>query len=239
MACRTLLLKLNDSAQIVLPARQRPASMNHLRNRIVPWVPHSVDPICCSLKGLLPLIIQVVEARSAENALFRFLLSRYHYLGYGNTVGENLKYLIRDASGRVIACLLFGSAAWKLSSRDVYLGWSEETRKRNLYLVTNNMRFLIPEWVRVPHLGSHLLGRVARRIEDDWRQKYGHPVWLLETFVNRERYKGTVYRASNWVDVGVTTGRSRNDRYTRIKVPAKDVYVYPLSKQFRRELCDG
>ena len=101
------------------------------------------------------------------------------------------------------------------------------------------MRFLIPEWVRVPHLGSHLLGRVARRIEDDWRQKYGHPVWLLETFVNRERYKGTVYRASNWVDVGVTTGRSRNDRYTRIKVPAKDVYVYPLSKQFRRELCDG
>jgi len=239
MACRTLLLKLHDRGQIVLPARKVPATVNRSRNRIIPWVPHCIDPICCALKQLLPLIIQVVGKSSAENALFRFLLSRYHYLGYGNTVGENMKYLIRGGTGRVVACLLFGSAAWKLQSRDAYLGWDAETRKRNLHLVTNNMRFLIPRWVRVAHLGSHVLGAVSRGISADWTEKYGHPVWLLESFVNRELFEGTVYRCSNWIHVGATRGRSRNDRYTTMKVAVKDVYLYPLSKHFRKELCHG
>lgn len=239
MACRTLLLKLHDRGQIVLPARQRP-SVNRCRNRSIPAVAHCVDPICCALKQLLPLSIQLVDQDSAaEHTLFRFLLARYHYLGYGNTVGENLKYLIRAASGRIVGCLLFGSAAWKLHSRDTYLGWSEQTRKENLHLVTNNTRFLIPSWVRVPHLGSHLLAAVTRSISSDWIDKYGHPVWLLETFVNRDRFKGTVYRASNWIHVGATTGRSRNDRYTDMKVAVKDVYLYPIAKRFRRQLCHG
>ncbi len=239
MACRTLLLKLHGSGKIVLPARQGSSSPNRSRNRIIPWVPHSIDPICCGLQQLLPLIIQIVSVGSAENALFRFLVSRYHYLGYGNTVGENLKYLIRDTAGRLVACLLFGSAAWKLQTRDRYIGWDEEARKRNLHLVTNNMRFLIPDWVKVAHLGSHLLAVVGKRISSDWSEKYGHPVWLLESFVNREKYKGTVYRASNWVHVGATTGRSRSDRYSTMKVPVKEVYLYPLSKRFRKELCHG
>jgi len=239
MACRTLLLKLHDRGQIALPARKRP-SVNRCRNRSIPSVAHCVEPICCALKQLLPLSIQLVAQDSAsENVLFRFLLARYHYLGYGNTVGENLKYLIRAASGRVVGCLLFGSAAWKLHSRDTYLGWSEETRRENLHLATNNTRFLIPPWVRVPHLASHQLAAVAKRISSDWIDKYGHPVWLLETFVNRERFKGTVYRASNWIHVGATTGRSRNDRYTKMKVAVKDVYLYPLAKGYRQELCHG
>ena len=137
---------------------------------------------------------------------------------------------------RPLACLVFGAAAWKCQDRDRFIGWSAEQRQKNLALVANNSRFLILPWVRVPHLGSWILGQVAGRIARDWQAKYGHPVVLLETFVERERFRGTVYRAANWQRVGQTAGRTRQDRHTCIQVAVKDIYVYPLCRGFREVL---
>jgi hypothetical protein len=151
-------------------------------------------------------------------------------------VGENLQYTVIDAKGRLLACLLFGSAAWKCRPRDEYIGWDAEQRARHLYLVTNNTRHLILPWVRVAHLSSWILGRVLRRLSADWQRKYGHPILLVETFVERERFAGTSYKASNWLCVGSTTGRSRQDRRHTLRVPVKDIYLYPLHRRFREVL---
>lgn len=149
-----------------------------------------------------------------------------------------MKYLVRDRHGRDLACVLFGSAAWKTKPRDEFIGWSQETRSRNLLWITNNTRFLILPWVRVPHLASHVLGRIIRRIRADWNTKYGHPVHLLETFVERDRFLGTCYKAANWKHVGSTTGRSRQDRHTTLNVPVKDIYLYPLIPHFKEALLN-
>ena len=147
-----------------------------------------------------------------------------------------MKYLILDQDARPLACLLFGSAAIKTLPRDQFIGWDQDTRKANLHLITNNMRFLILPWVKVPHLASHILGKVTRRISSDWQRRYAHPIYLLETFVEKKRFQGTCYRAANWICVGESKGRSRNDRYSTLKVPIKDIYLYPLSKRFRELL---
>jgi hypothetical protein len=236
MAARTLLLKLERRGFIELPARRRPSS-NHFRNRCVPVVQYGKEPIRGSLSDLRPLSANVVTPRSEDLRLFKGLLGQYHYLGHRNTVGENLRYLIRDRHGRPVACALFGSAAWKCADRDRFLRWDRSCRERNLQALTNNTRFLILPWVEVPHLASHILGLIARRIRGDWQAKYGHPVHALETFVDRSRFKGTCYRAANWLRLGATRGRTRNDRERRIKAPVKDVYLYPLIPDFRRELC--
>ena len=131
---------------------------------------------------------------------------------------------------------MFGAAAWKCQDRDQFIGWSAEQRKRNLGLIANNTRFLILPWVKVPHLASWILGWVSRRLCADWQAKYGHPVVLLETFVERERFAGTAYRAANWLAVGATAGRTRQDRHTRIQAPVKDIYLYPLGRNFRERL---
>jgi hypothetical protein len=191
-----------------------------------------------ALRDLQPLQAGIVAPGSEDLRLFNGLLAHCHYLGHRNTVGENLRYLIRDRQGRPAACMLFGSAAWKCADRDTFIGWDRTVREHNLQYMTNNTRFLIPSWVQVPHLASHVLGLIARRIRSDWQVKYGHPVYALETFVDRSRFKGTCYRAANWMRLGATQGRTRNDRAHSIKAPIKDVYVYPLSKHFRQELCD-
>jgi len=147
-----------------------------------------------------------------------------------------MKYLVKDRHGRDLACVLFGSAAWKTRPRDLFIGWSHETRSRNLSRLTNNTRFLILPWVHVPHLASHVLGRISRRIRADWQNKYAHPVDLLETFVERERFLGTCYKAANWIHIGSTTGRSRQDRYHTLVAPVKDIYVYPLIPRFKEAL---
>jgi len=166
-------------------------------------------------------------------------LVNHHYLGFSRTVGENLKYLISDRTGRHLACLLFGSAAWKTLPRDSFIGWSDAVRQKNVNLLTNNTRFLIMPWVHVPHLASHILGLVMRRLCDDWRAKYAHPIHLVETFVEHDRFRGTCYRAANWIFVGQTKGRSRQDRYSTLKVPIKDIFLYPLTLNYRKELCNG
>jgi hypothetical protein len=151
-------------------------------------------------------------------------------------VGQNLQYVVRDRGGRLLAVLVFGAPAWKCAVRDQWIEWSPRQRQERLGQIANNTRFLILPWVRVPHLASWILGGVARRIADDWRAKYGRPVVLLETFVERGRFAGTCYRAANWQVLGATTGRSRQDRHRSLQVPVKEVWVYPLQRRVREEL---
>jgi len=237
MACRTLLLKLEALGCFSLPKRQG-SCPNAYRNRAIQAVFHDTRPIEGSLRELSPVSIEVVKD-TGSLSLFGFLLSRYHYLGYRGSVGENMKYLVFDCRGRPLSCVLFGSAAWKVGCRDSYIGWDRAERPQRLHLVTNNMRFLVLPWVRIPHLASHVLGRIVRRIREDWKKSYGHEVVLLETFVEVTRFRGTCYRAANWRYVGRTKGRSRNDRYNTLRVPQKDVYVYPLRSRFREILVHG
>ena len=236
MAARTLLLKLEQRDLIVLPPRRNPP-VNAVRNRSPAWQDHDRTPIVGSLQALLPLSIHTVGTDVRDLALFKSLIAQHHYLGLRNTVGENLKYLVRDRHGRVVGALLFGSAAWQIKPRDAFIGWGVVARRAGLSRITNNTRFLIPEWVRVPYLASHILSRVSRRIDADWRVKYAHPIHLLESFVDRSRFRGTSYRAANWICVGQTQGRTRNGPRGAPPAPIKDVYLYPLSKRFREELC--
>jgi len=236
MAARSLLLKLEARGQIQLPPR-RTASVNALRNRQAPSLEHDQQVIEGPLGSLQPVGLQPVAEGTSEARLFQFLLQRYHYLGLRNGVGENLKYLAQDRQGRPLACLLFGSAAWKAAARDRWIGWSGEQRARHLRLLTNNTRFLILPWVRVPHLASHLLGLVAARLSADWQQKYGHPVYLLESFVEPPRFAGTCYRAAGWVQVGLTTGRTRNDDGRKPRAAPKALYLKALRADARRRLA--
>ncbi len=235
MACRSLLGKLADRGVIELPAL-RCISPNRYRHQAVREVAYDAKPIHTSLHSVQPLrVLNVSTPSTAE--LFSHLLARHHYRGYRQAVGENLRYLITANNGRPLACVLFGSSAWKCVDRDRFIGWNDEQRQRQLSLITNNQRFLILPWVRIPCLASHVLSLVSKRISIDWLEKYGHPVHLLETFVDRSKFSGVCYRAANWQCVGCTTGRSRQDRHHRLSVPIKDLYVYTLSSRTRQRLC--
>ncbi len=235
MAARTLLVKLEQRGLIELPAR-RQVPTNRMRCGAQPAIIEPAEPIDCALADLQPLSVEEVSGQPAQRAWLRGALAELHYLGFGGAVGQNVQYLVRDGRHRPVACAVFGAAAWKCQDRDRFIGWSAEQRQSNLGLIANNSRFLILPWVKVPHLGSWILGRVAGRIARDWRAKYGHPVVLLETFVERERFRGTVYRAANWQSVGITAGRTRQDRHTCIQVAVKDIYVHPLCRRFREVL---
>lgn len=243
MAARTLLLKLEQRGWIELPARRRTPSnrMRHKRLAPLDWAALQT-PTSGPLKTLLPLIIQecsgTEQTAVGQRALFDGLLHRYHYLSHRSSVGENLQYLVCDAQARPVACVLFGAAAWQCAVRDQFIGWTAAWRAEHLQLVANNTRFLILPWVEVAHLASHVLSRIARRLSRDWQTKYGHPIFLLETFVQRDRFAGTAYQAANWVWVGQTKGRTRQDRPdgTWHQAAIKDVYLYPLHRGFRHNL---
>ena len=236
MAARSLLLKLEAQGQIQLPPRQT-ASVNGLRNRPGPPIDHDQSPLEGSLKLLQPVRIQPLAAGTSEARLFQWLLQRYHYLGHRNCVGESLKYLAQAPDGRPLACLLFGSAAWQAAARDRWIGWSGPARRRHLSLLTNNTRLLILPWVRVPHLASHLLGRVTARLSFDWQQQYGHPIYLVESFVQSPRFAGRCYQAAGWVQVGLTTGRTRHDDGLKPRVAPKALYLKALRPDARRRLA--
>ena len=240
MAARTLLLKLEQRGWIVLPVR-RCASPNRMRHKRTPALDPTLDqePWPERGAGLRPLSVTEVSAGpAAERALFEALLHRYHYLSHRSPVGENLQYLVREPAGRPVACLLFGAAAWQCADRDRYIGWDRITRAALLYLVANNARFLIPPWVQGPGLASQVLSQVSRRVGSDWQRKYGHPIYLLETFVQTDRFTGACYRAANWVRVGQTQGRTRQDspEGKPQQVSRKDIYLYPLVPRFAERL---
>lgn len=234
MACRTMLLKLHRRGMIELPAPLH-GDVNHRRGRSFEPVLHDTSPIHSALGELLPISLTIAD-RGPSAELWRTLLHRYHYLGFSTRVGKSIAYLAADAHGRPVGALLFGAAAWKTAARDNFIGWSTQQRRHNLDLIANNMRFLIPPWVQVPHLASHLLALVLRRLSADWTRKYGHPLAAAETFVDISRFRGTCYRAANWIYLGETTGRTRNDVHHKISTPVKAVYVFPLRRDFRRVL---
>jgi hypothetical protein len=235
MAARSFLDKLEARGWIELPPRQRRRGPGFApRLAALPTPP--LAEVEESLAQLRPLQWQVFSARQTQAARFNAYLARYHYLPYRSTVGENLGYLVQDCYGRDLACALLSAAAWKTQPRDVFIGWTPHERQTHLGRVVNNSRFLILPWVRVPELASHILGRVARRVARDWQAHYGHPVVLLETFVERERFRGSCYRAANWLHVGQTQGRTRQDRQHQLQAPVKDVFVYPLRQNFREQL---
>lgn len=231
-AARSFLLKLATLGRVRLPELQ--VHMRRAMRRVPSWPDWQEPPAwTASLPEISPVRVERIEAGSPAAQRWRFYLERYHYLGL-RVVGENQGYLAVDQQGRDVGCLLFGAAAWRCAPRDRKLGWSGSPRPSELGRVVDNTRFLILPWVGVKNLASHLLGAVVRRIAADWQGKYGHAVDWLETFVDRERFRGSCYRAANWECVGQTRGRSRQDRDHRLKVPIKDVYLYDLKSRHQR-----
>jgi hypothetical protein len=234
MVCRGLLLLLHRAGEIELPpVRYTPP--NPLARREAP-APVLIDttPLRDRLNQLRPIDLQQVR-RTPEEALFNSLMEQYHYLGYEQPVGEHLKY-VAWAHGRPIACLAWSSAPRHLRSRDRYIGWSAEARRRNLRFLAYNTRFLILPWVEVEHLASHLLARVTKRLSLEWECVYHHPIFFVETFVDPERFRGACYRAANWILLGQTTGRGKDDQTHRPNRSLKQVLGYPITPRFRELL---
>ncbi len=234
MVCRGLMLGLHRAGHIELPV-QRHVPPNPLAHRRRPE-PVTVDssPIRSGLRELLPLEFRQVR-RTNEEAAFNGLIEAHHYLGYTQPVGEHLKYMVYS-QGRLLACLAWSSAPRHLGPRDRFIGWSPEARRRNIRFIVYNPRFLILPWVEVPYLASHILGRMARILPENWERVYGHPVYFAETFIDPTRFKGTCYRAANWVFLGQTTGRGKADQTHKPNRTIKDVLGYPLSRRFRELL---
>ncbi len=235
IACRSLLRKLEQLGYIQLPPAAQRNDSPARRNNVQPML-HCKKPIRGHLQSISPVKVQLVENSYGLN-LFKYFISTYHYLGWSGTVGENMKYLFYDARDRPLGCVMFGAAAWKVQARDNYIGWGADQRSRNLAYVVNNNRFLILPWVSIKCLASHILGQICGRLNRDWQQKYNHPVYLVETFVQKDRFKGTCYRAANWQYVGETKGRGKMDVHKRCLLPVKDIWLYPLERTFREKLC--
>ena len=234
MVCRGLLLMLERAGQITLPPVKY-VRHNPLAHRARPE-PLLIDatPIQGELRDLGPLEFQLVR-RTAEEPLFNSLLEQHHYLGYEQGVGENLKYLVW-AQSRPLACLAWSSAPRHLGARDRFIGWSAPARRQNIRFIAYNLRYLLLPWVQVQHLASHILGRMAARISQDWVHCYGHPLYFLETFVDPERFRGTCYYAANWIRLGETTGRGKASNSYVPNRTIKHVLGYPLSSRFRERL---
>jgi len=234
MLCRGLLLMLHRAGEIELPAVKRTVR-NRIAERTRPaYVAIEQHPFTGSLSELQPLEFAQVR-RTPEEALFNSLLERHHYLGYERPVGEHLKYLVK-AGGQPIACLAWSSAPRHLKLRDRYLGWSDEARERNVLWLAYNTRFLILPWIRVAHLASHILGRMAKIVPQDWQRLYAHPIYWLETFVDTSRFAGTCYRAANWIEMGETQGRGHRAPTFEQTRPVKKMLGLPLHSRFREIL---
>lgn len=236
--CRGLLLQLERNQLITLPPRIIDNNNNSQRRRISPATfDFQPDPITSTLSALTPIELRQVR-RTPEEKLFNALIRQYHYLGYAQPVGEHLKYLVY-AGTKLLACLCFSSAPYAIDCRDIFLGWSREARERNRHLLAYNTRFLIMPWVRVPHLASHLLGRIAKTISTDWQKIYHHPIVWMETFIDTERFAGTCYRAANWTLLGLTSGRGKYNKTQKQLTSIKAMYGYPLVRDFKERLCHG
>lgn len=234
MVCRGLLLMLHRAGAIQLPPI-RFKTPNPFLRRAAP-APMLIDmtPVTCTLGELGSVELQQVR-RTADEVLFNSLMEQHHYLAYEQPVGEHLKYLIW-AQGRPVACAAWSSAPRHLGSRDRYIGWTAEARRRNIRFIAYNTRFLILPWVHVPHLASHILGRMAAVLSSDWQQMYCHSVYFAETFIDPSRFRGTCYRAANWQLLGLTTGRGKNDQTKKPNRPIKQVLGLPLTPRFRELL---
>jgi hypothetical protein len=237
ISCRDLLRDLDKAGRIKLPPTRHISRIVGAGPEKVERIEHCTDRIETDLRQIAPIRIEIANTKD-EIKLFKSYIAQYHYIGFDRSIGENIKYIVRSAENVPLACMMFGSAAWKCRPRDAFIGWSDAQKRIRLQYITNNMRNLIFPWVRVAHLASHILGGIARRISRDWYAKYGHPIYLLETFVERDRFRGVCYSASNWVNVGTTTGRGRNSTSTKATLPKKDVWLLPICRSFREKMCE-
>ena len=233
-AARDLLLRLEEQGFIELPARLRPK--NNLKQKSLDQVPLFIkEPITGSTGEYDRPCIKLVD--SQDSYLWDYLVHHHHYLGLPKLVGEHLRYMVY-INGQAGACFSWASAAWRVKARDQFIGWDEETKRKNLHLVANNTRFLIPHWVKVKHLASRVLALNVKRLSADWQKTYGHPVYLAETFVDLSRFKGVCYRAANWIFVGQTSGSAKKGNSYLYHGHPKAICLYPLHRQFRRRLLD-
>jgi len=234
MVCRGLMLNLHRADHIRLPPVKRRPPNNIVARKKPESVAVDQSPITGPLREIQPLAIRQVR-RLAEERLFDALMEEHHYLKYTRPVGEHLKFLVMHGS-RPIACLAFSSAPRHLGPRDRFIGWSKEDRLANIRYLAYNTRFLILPWVQVPHLASHLLGRMARTLSKEWEAMYSHPVHYLETFVDPARFRGTCYRAANWISLGLTQGLGKDAQTKDPNRSLKEVMGYPLTRRFREIL---
>jgi hypothetical protein len=236
MSAKVALLRMHRDGLIALPD---PKHEGHNVRRPLAVTPASnpKDPLDCSRGDIQDLRLRRIQTR-ADSRLWNEFIGRYHYLGYVPLTGAQIRYFI-EGNGQILGALGIGASAWKVAPRDLFIGWSHEQRQARLQLIVNNSRFLILPWVRVKYLASSVLSMLCRRLATDWHEIYGyHPV-LLETFVERDRFRGTCYRAANWIHVGYTQGRGKLDIHTLRQKPVKEIFLFPLTKNFRIILTDG
>ena len=240
MVCRGLLLMLDRAGQIELPViRFRPPNPLARRERPQAML-IDTTPLNGALADIRPVSLEQVR-KSADEPLFNSLMEQHHYLGYEQPVGEHLKYLVWahcEGKRRPIACMAWSSAPRHLGSRDRYIGWSADARRRNIRFIAYNTRFLILPWIKVPHLASHILGRVTNALPGDWERMYSHPVYFAETFIDPGRFRGTCYRAANWVLMGRTTGRGKASNSYIPNRSIKEVFGLALTRRFRELLSE-
>jgi hypothetical protein len=234
MSCRVAMLRMEKDGLISLP----PPRCGNGNGRHKPKLTKASDPkeLISLPAGELGELFFKPVATPKDSSLYNELVERYHYLGYKPLTGAQMRYLVFGGD-RLLAVLGLGAAAWKVAPRERFIGWDPDQRARNLHLVVNNSRFLILPWITSRNLASRILSGIARRLPQDWRQRYGYSPVLLETFVQQDRFQGTCYRASNWIHVGLTQGRGKLDRKFQRPLPVKHIFLYPLQRNFRLQLC--
>ena len=231
MSCRVAMLRMQEDGLIQLPPPRCPRPQANIRigSETAPS-----DQIDLPVHALPDLQLRLVGTQT-DSRLWNQYIHRYHYLGFKTLPGAQLRYWV-TAGDRLVALLGFGAAAWQCAPRDQFIGWTHQQRQKNLHLVVNNARFLILPWIRSDNLASKVLGLASRQLPEDWQHRYGFRPLLLETFVEKDRFTGTCYRAANWHHVGQTTGRGKLGPSGKQSVPIKDVWLYPLGKIFKYAL---
>lgn len=233
MSCRVAMLRMHRDGLITLP----PPRHGNVNGRTRPRLTSDSDPgepVVLPAGALGELTFTIVQ-RGKLSGLWNELVERYHYLGYKPLPGAQMRYFV-NAGDRLLALLGFGAAAWKVAPRDRHIGWTPEQRKRNLHLVVNNARFLILPWITSRNLASMILSKICKRLPADWRDRYGFTPVLLETYVEIDRFRGTCYKAANWILAGQTKGRGKLDRHHLHPLPRKDLFLYPLRRGYRKNL---
>jgi len=233
MSCRVAMLRMERDGLLQLPPPLKGNGNGHRRPQLTA-ASNPQEPLSTPVGRLGELVVRCVETRK-DSSLWNELIERHHYLGYQPLPGAQIRYLISSGT-RLLAAAGFSASAWKVAPRDQFIGWTPEQRSDHLHLVVNHSRFLILPWIESRNLASHLLARLARRLPRDWERRYNYSPVLLETFVEHKRFRGTCYRAANWIHVGQTQGRGKLDRYNRFAVPIKDIFLFPLCRAFRQHL---
>lgn len=234
MSCRVALLRMQENGLFTLPAPRHEQSKCRPKIRMTSATAPK-PPVTTPVQDFPDLALEMVTGRE-QSALWREYIHRYHYLGYTPLPGAQLRYLA-VANGDILALLGFGAAAWKTAPRDQFIGWNKKQQQERLHLITNNARFLILPWVHAKNLASKLLSMAGKRLPRDWNHQYGYCPVLLETFVESDRFQGTCYQAANWIHVGRTQGRGKMDVYNTYSLPKKEIWLYPLTKNFKKILC--